>query len=846
MLKINISVRNLVEFICRSGSIDSTSEGLRDPNLLQDGIKAHQNFQKKQTGDYSSEVVFNKIFLFHYDVNERKDFSIEVSGRADGIFTDKDSIRVTDEIKSTYRSLKSIEEPVPVHLAQAMCYAAMLAENEDLSRAGVRIVYINLRSKREKYFTRVKDRGELENWFSQTVSSYASWCIWQFKHITLRNMWAYDLKFPFPYRDGQFNLIKGVYQSILRNKRLFIEAPTGVGKTLSTIFPGIMAMSRCKVSKIFYLTAKTITRTVASDTAELLNKSGDGKGWFKAVVITARDKICPLEKPVCDRSCMYANGHYDRINEAILDMINSENVMTPETVLRFSSKYLVCPYYLALDAAWFCDMVICDYNYVFDPVVSLERFFGTEAAGSPDVSSVFTKYISEYESEDHEVPDKTMLFLVDEAHNLVQRACDMYSAVIDRKSLVLFRKLLKKLEKEKNLKKDSIQKLINSSVQISSKCIKKLSSMDLKGDYDYYGADLPDEKDINILSSGVKDLVTSIEKLLGNTDFRDFIKKSGDSDELMNFYFYAGAYYNASLMLSKRFRVYMTRDAQSGPAVSLRCMEPDEILDGILESARCTCFFSATLLPVNFFRQELGGRKEDYAIYAPSPFASEKRLVLAAGDVSTKYKMRTADEYEKIAAYLHIFISAKPGNYMFFFSSYKMMNDILEIFSSKYGNDTLINVQRPDMKEPEREEFLARFKKNDRPVTGFCILGGIFSEGIDLTGESLIGAAIVGPGLPMVCTENEIYKDYFDEKNSSGFECAYRIPGMNKVTQAGGRVIRTENDRGVILLLDRRFLQDEYRRLFPEEWKPCRTVNSRNLAEVLENFWEAGHEGSQT
>ena len=288
--------------------------------------------------------------------------------------------------------------------------------------------------------------------------------------------------------------------------------------------------------------------------------------------------------------------------------------------------------------------------------------------------------------------------------------------------------------------------------------------------------------------------------------------------------------------MDEKYRTYLDYDVERNFRIKLQCMDPSGCLENVMERVRSTIFFSATLLPIRYYREQLGGKKEDAAVYAKSVFSPEQRKVLIARDATTKYTRRGPSEYEKIAHYIECFVSAKQGNYLVFFPSYSFMDQVVTRLQEREHRRLL--VQGTDMREREKEEFLEAFdSESEDSVIGCCVMGGIFSEGIDLREDRLIGAVIVGTGLPMVCNERELFKNYYEEKKGSGFDYAYLYPGVNKVFQAGGRVIRTVSDRGAILLLDERFMQRQYQELFPREWFPYEVVNCEELGSVLGEFW---------
>ncbi len=791
---IKISVRNLVEFILCSGDLDNT-RGKSDADAMQAGSKIHRKLQKQMGSNYTAEVPLTITVPVNRD---GIDFELTIEGRADGIienssiredfsvliFEEEEAIppEVTiDEIKGVYRELSHMTAPVGVHRAQAMCYAYIYATKEDLSRIGVRMTYCNLESENLRYFEETLTYEELHTWFDHLVSEYAKWAAWQIKWIQRRNQAIKETDFPFPYRDGQKELVTGVYKTLLRKKKLFIEAPTGVGKTISTVFPSVKAMGEGLADKIFYLTAKTITRTVAEDTFKLLGGSGVP---LKVVTITAKEKVCILDKPDCNPgACPRADGYFDRVNDAVYDLLTHENDITRDHINAYAEKHCVCPFEMGLDVTLWADAIVCDYNYVFDPNVYLRRFFANEKQND-------------------------YIFLVDEAHNLVDRAREMYSAVLYKDDILNVKRLIK----DKSLKLVKYLDYCNNDL------------LKLKRECDEFE-----------VIENVDGFVMHLMSLM--TEYDTFLQEgfiTEGKDEILRLYMDIRHFLNMYEIHDDRYTIY-TDYEDNVFRIKLQCMDPSKNLQECMGRGRSAVLFSATLLPISYYMEQLGGDKEDYAVYAPSSFLPDNRIIMIGNDVSTKYSRRNEREYLKILRYIKDFTEAKTGNYMVFFPSYQMLQDIAALAEGVLEG---LVVQSTTMTEEERELFLEDFIDNPKASRiGFCVMGGIFSEGIDLKSNRLIGAVIVGTGLPMVCNERELFRGYFDERNGTGFDYAYLYSGMNKVLQSGGRVIRTKEDRGAILLLDERFTQKQYYNLFPREWYPNVLVNEHNMKETLKEFW---------
>lgn len=773
--KIKISVRNLVEFILREGDIKPGQGKAADEKAMEAGSKIHKKIQKSMPPSYQPEVSLKQEFV-------REHYTIILEGRADGIEKQPDGVLI-DEIKGIYKDVNLLEKPIGIHKAQALCYAYLYLMEHPLNQIKVQITYCNLDTEEIKRFQEEYKRSCLEEWFYELINSFALFCdlLYEFREERLSSI--PKLSFPFSYREGQKELAASVYYAIREKRKLFIQAPTGVGKTMSTLFPAVKALGEEKASKLFYLTAKTITRTVALESLSLLQKNGLK---IRVLVITAKDKLCVCDKRECDPlKCDRAAGHFNRVNEALYQMLRAERKMDREVILDYASQYQVCPYELCLDASLFAEAVVCDYNYVFDPTVKLKRYF----QGSK----------SDY------------LFLIDETHNLVERAREMYSATIRKEDVLACRRFMKEKDRKVTTRLSDVnQKLLDLK--------KKCCGLTLLGD--------------------TASLQSSLVRLKKEMDrFFEEEKDFPEKEELWELYFQVNQFINTYEELDSCYKIYGEENGTSF-LVKLFCIQPCRNLSLCFEYAVSTIFFSATILPVEYYKQVLCGNKDEYAIYIPSPFEEKKRALIIGNDVSSRYSRRSYREYYKIYEYLIGMITAKRGNYMAFFPSYHLLNAVSDIlYEEGYPSDYKLLLQTPEMGEREKEEFLKEFEEG--PVLGCCVLGGVFSEGIDLTGEKLIGAVLVGTGLPMVCPERELLKNYYTEHGEDGFAFAYLYPGMNKVLQAAGRVIRTNHDEGIILLLDDRFLQAYYQQMFPREWNRFQVVNRNNVKQTLLQFWES-------
>lgn len=775
---IRISVRNLVEFILRSGDLDSR-RGSGDKEAMLKGSRLHRKIQKQMGSSYRAEVALKWETV--YD-----DLIIQVEGRADGIQTE-DGRTTVDEIKGIYGKLEHLSQPIEVHRAQAMCYARIYGEMEELEEITIQMTYANLDTEEIKRFQENMSLESLKEWYKELLDAYYKWVSYKLQWQQERNASMEGLQFPFPYREGQRKMVSSVYHTIKSEKQIFIQAPTGVGKTMSTIFPAVRAVGEGKGDTIFYLTAKTITRTVAEEAFSILK----GKGLkYKVITITAKEKLCGNdEKLQCNpESCPFAKGHFDRVNDAVFELWTQGSLYDRSAILEQAVKWQVCPFEMCLDLAIWVDAVICDYNYAFDPNVHLKRFFGESVSG---------KYI----------------FLIDEAHNLVERGREMYSASICKENVLEARKKVKPYAPALYRALGTVNKQL----------------LELKKDCGRYQVlENPGALPISLLK-----VQGEMDKLMEEPPGQEII------EEILDFYFEVRDFLNTAELVDENYVVY-TEDGEDGKfRMKLFCVNPAGNLRSYLEKGISTVFFSATLLPLHYYRKLLSTEEDDYGIYVQSPFSQEKRCILLGGDVSSRYTRRNYTEYRRIAEYIARMVWQKKGNYMVFFPSYKLMEDVYQVYEEEFSADWVRCIcQSSSMNEREREEFLEEFENDQDSLVAFCIMGGVFSEGIDLMGERLIGAVVVGTGLPQISNEREILKEYYGARGENGFDYSYRYPGMNKVLQAAGRVIRTQEDVGVILLLDDRFRSYEYQGLFPVEWSDRKNCTLSSMESFLKDFWD--------
>ena len=777
MQKIRLSVRGLVEFLLRSGSIDNRYGG---SERMAEGARIHRMLQRQAGDSYQKEVPLA-------DETALEDVLFHVEGRADGIFFDEQGAPVIDEIKTTAAPMGLITEDFDrAHWGQAMCYAHFWLKANPAPSISVRLTYFQVDSEQVIPYLRRYTPQELEDFYLSLLKSYLRWADLQGKWLPQRTASLMALRFPYPgYRPGQREMASAVYRTIKAQGRLFCQAPTGIGKTISSLFPALKAMGEGLTNRVFYLTAKTITRQAALDALEPMYRQGI---CLKSIVLTAKGKLCPLETPSCNpEECPLADGYYDRLQDALYTSILENDRFTRETVEALSGRYRLCPYEFSLELAYWCDVVICDYNYLFDPIVRLRRLFSEKSDN---------------------------VYLIDEAHNLVERAREMYSARLCRDGL----NALKRAAKGQRLLTGPLGKLTTALYQFCKQCeqetVEELTLPELPEELAGAARKASERLEQWLTENRASPLRADVLECLWNLNF--FLQACGWFDE------------RYAALFSAR---------ESGGTLRLFCLDPCGQVDGALETGGSAILFSATFSPAGYFASVLGGLEKAKQYRLPSPFDPQNLCLLCAGQVSVKYRDRQRSLPELVEL-LYTLAAARKGNYLFFFPSYSYLHAAYALFHERFPEIETI-VQGSAMPEEARERFLARFsQEQEKTLCGFCVLGGIYSEGIDLMGERLIGAAVVGVGLPQAGAQTEALRRYYEQAEGHGFDFAYRFPGMNKVLQAAGRVVRSETDRGAVLLIDSRFRFPAYSGLFPEHWKGMQQVASpAELQARLQAFW---------
>lgn len=773
-----ISVNNLIDRCLKQG--DLSSAYVSRSRALQ-GIREHTRQQGLRPENYQKEVPVSVMV-------EKPPIILEIFGRIDGILVSEETTTI-EEIKTcVIPAREKARNPSLMHLAQLKCYGHMFAVQNQLDSVILQLTYVRIGSQNTAEIKDVHTAEELALFFNSLVTKYLQILQDQSRWQAVRNRSIDQLKFPYlSFRDGQRALSESVYKVIKNQRILFARAPTGVGKTIAALFPAIKSLGLGHINKIFYLTAKTVGRTVAVKALEDMRRSGLK---IKTVVITAKQKICLISDESCDMEiCPYAADYYGKLSQA-MPHVSQFDAFDRELIENLARTYELCPFELSLDISLICDVIICDLNYCFDPRVYLKRYF---ERGRPHAA-----------------------FLIDEAHNLTDRLRSMYSAHLFKSDVLSVQRSVR--EKQPDMA---------SSLVAVNKEMLALRRQCIDADREFLSLNrFPEElmRKIRIFSSLADQW---LDKNREDSPIRS---------QLMDFYFQTNIFLVIAGFFDDNYNFTVERSGQHDLIVKIFCMDPSPIFIDLIQRCRSSIFFSATLSPIEYHQEMLFGKEiEPFSIVLPSPFPKENLGVFLHRGIQTTYKKRH-QYYKKIADLIQQTVQLKKGNYMVYFPSYAFLNHVMEELSLLDLETDLI-VQTPNMKEETRNEFLDTFSSG-RPVTGLAVMGGIFGEGIDLTGDRLIGAIIISAGVPQVCPEQELIRTYFDDTDGNGFFKSYQMPGFNRVMQAAGRVIRTDTDKGIVILVDERFNRPDYRNLFPVEWQDVSTVSSTNqLVMGLRQFW---------
>ena len=732
--------------------------------------------------------------------------NIELYGVIDGYFNNGKNIRV-DFIKSLRHS-EYVKKSFDDYLTyiRICAYLVCVKENVDKICVGIYLKSSDNgeRKRTEKQYT--KDELEI------LVVGLLSKISLRLDHAVNYEMSIRPscLAVPFPYgevREGQEEMMRGVSSVIKKGYRMFAQAPTGIGKTISALYPAVRCLGNGLIDKIFYFTAKTDTAREAYSATARLSSAG---AKIKTIVLSSKDNMCCSaaakasglrDGRFCNsRDCEFLKRYSDKRDKAIAELLSMQNGFYSSVIRDVAIKHKVCPYELSLDLSELCDVIICDYNYLFDPFVHLIRYF--------DGDRNFGEYV----------------FLIDEAHNLADRVRDMYSSTVSKNEILAVADVIYTFAPEL---KNGIVGLLDALACAKELCHDNMQSDSLNKETGYYIS----RNNPHFIADAVSEFSARLEVWLKHN-------KSSEIYETVN-----GLYSNLrrfACVLDYYDDKFMTYVEVYGDEVKvmLNCIDPSDIINDILSRGRASVMFSATLTPLSYFRDLLGGNKKSLCLELASPYEQENLCVVALDTVSTRFEDRDKS-YKKIATLIAAAVSSKAGNYIAYFPSYAYLENVYEAFIKKYPKVNTV-VQKKGMTREEHEEFLDAFKNDENKMRiGFSVLGGSFSEGIDLPGNRLIGSIIVGVGLPGFSSERNIMRDYFENRYENGFDYAYTYPGMNNVLQAAGRVIRRKDDRGIVVLIDDRYATPIYKNLFPKHWNHLKYAgNPSSLAEITKKFWE--------
>ena len=780
---VYISARELCEYTLRGGDIGGGTYG----NKCASAIVPHKlHCKKPEISDaYTFSVISGGITITVYTFPE-------------GVAKNEKGEIVLERIYSVDYPLDFIENgELEIAIESAMCSSYILCEHFKMQRVNARVVFCREKHEEMRTFAQVVEKEELTVRFENLIDMFLPFA----KIIVQRETNTVDelseLHFPFPKgaREGQRDFIVDAFTAIKAHKRLVVQAPTGTGKTMASLYPSLKSIGRGYADKVFYFTGKTTTAMAALGAVDIMRPSIPD---FRSIHITSKEKCCTEfssrdSRKCSPKYCKKAAAFYDKINVALSELLEENRTYTKEIIDKVADKYSLCSYELSLELSEWCELIVCDYNYLFDLQAYFRRYFD----GAPDADYIF---------------------LIDEAHNLPDRAREMYSSTLLRSKFI---SVAKKYSQNKLLS-EPLDAILHKFDVFYELAMAEKQEIDGEVCGFYINTEIPDD-----LTPPFEEFVKGCKKLFS---------KGAEDEELNNLYFEVKHMLSVCDIYDKRFTMYVEAH---GEEVMLRllCLDPSHMLDLNMRKGISSILFSATLTPLDYFSDVLGCQKSN-TIALPSPFDREKLCLVAVENVSTRYEDRKKSA-PSVANIIRASIAGKKGKYIVYFPSYTYLESVKDVFSQKYPKINLI-VQRKSMSEKAKKEFLDAFDaKSEGTLVGFCVMGGSFSEGIDLRGERLIGAIIVGVGLPTISSELNIIKEYFDKTRENGYAYAYTYPGMNKVLQAAGRVIRSEEECGVVVLIDDRFATPDYKILMPDYWHHIKYINNANtLLACVTQFWQ--------
>ena len=766
----NIAVKELAYF--------SSSEGDLSLSHFDEkkGVECHQYLQNKYPlGSFKEYYIKCNVSYLGEDYI--------LHGFIDGLIKE-DNGYIINEIKSTQEELDTIEKEYKSHKAQLMIYGYLYGIENNLDKIHLRLTYISTIDLETKDFDYLMDIESLEDYTFKELEGYINFLSLMENNDKNRKETIDKIKFPFEKeRKGQRDMMKACFKALKEEEILYIIAPTGIGKTMASIFSSLKTLN--EKDKLFYLTAKTAGKSAPIEAVKILKNKGLK---MKTIDITSKKKSCNMKQGHCDPdNCPYAKGYFDRLKDTLLDIYKNEDIFSREIISKYCEKHKICSFEFSLYLSYYCDLIICDYNYVFDPHARLQRYF-----------------------EDDTYHPK---ILCDEAHNLVSRSREMYSSELSYLDIITLRAKLNGI-------KPSIRKECNNVLDIFDKYREIIKEKAL----------YVDESLDMIFVDTIKALYLKLDDILSDSKN----KHIKDRDEIFESFYKILDFINVSDYFSLAHRMFVKQEDEN-IIISIFCLDASKfILDTIKEAIHGIVFFSATLYPINYYTNLLTKGEGKY-LELESPFDPNKLDIIINDKISTRYKDRTSS-LDMIIDTIDRIVKRK-GNYIIFFPSYAYMKMVLDLIKEDNSYEKII--QEPYMSLDKQEEILNRFNDTSNTKVGFFVMGGMFSEGIDLVGDMLQGVIIVGVGLPLICDENNILKEYYDNIYDDGFSYAYTYPGFSKVIQAVGRVIRGYEDYGFAILLDNRYSYDEYVKIMPPNWKRKEYVkNGFELNKKLLSFFK--------
>ncbi len=781
--KIKISLKEFIGIARRGISptlpFDEDEPSITDTSLL---------LMKEELPDIKRERVIYGFSALGYDFEMYMQLVCVMEGE----------VIIAKEIDTSPKALTRDERALM--RAEAFIIGKALTDIQNYNDIVVNFHIFNRIRGEKATFTEVVRQKQLDDFFDKCVAAVAKFAAPEVERVTKRLPSLQNLRFPFEnIRDGQREFMREAYRTLSLGGVLFASAPTGTGKTVSAIYPALKALAKGRAEKIFYLTPKGTTAEAVRDTIDLLCKEG---AMLRALIITRKDRMC-INGHLCRSTrylCKYSKC--TKIADAALKLYkNVNNCLDFSHVIEVAKEYAVCPYELSLAYSELCDIVICDFNYLFDPGAYLRRYFDDGG-----------RY----------------LFLVDEAHNLVERSRDMYSA-----SLTLD-EIAEPFYDERIRENSPIKSISNNTKKVLHELIYPLVKEELREDREgkIHGA-----THVSEIPPRMFTIFDELQLFIAEEQKNAIKEKDAELIFLLREYgLKIKKFASAMARFDECYKlIIFYSDGQI--KLEILALHTGKEIREMINRGHGALFFSATLAPIHYYRSTLGGEAQDGTLSVDSPFASEQLSVCIMDKISTRFSERE-DTLSAVCRAIAATVSARRGNYMVFCPSFAYSESLYKVFKAKYPKIKIL-IQKKDMTQSEKSAFLEEFKReSDTYLIGFAVMGGIYSEGIDLAGDSLIGAVVVGIGMPGLSYEREAIAEYYQEKYEEGKQFAYIYPGMNRVFQAAGRVIRRESDRGVIVLIDDRFDDPIYKKSLPKLWSGTKFIgDAQTLRTVLDEFW---------